>query len=209
MTSRKRKKGETDSMPQTYADVEKSINEYLDVNTTVEKLTELHSKYPELTPREHDFAQRYALEGGEISKYAKMYGITMQAIHRWLKKPRVIQFIEEIRHDARAHYFSTILDLGHDALSVYREVLRTPITNRNRSDIVATANRVTDILNKSLIPGMGSSTPGSQFNVNLNQNNQTAFKIEVVGVAPTTQEDTGVTTTVIAEGEVVDEDSRS
>lgn len=135
-----------------------------------------------LSTRKFDFAQRYALEPKTLRDWAKYYGTTIQTIGYWLADPIVKQFIQEIQCDATKLYAAKMLCLREEALRVYLEILRTPLSDNNRSQIKETADKVMELM-KPTESGSGTIQPA----VNINIGGQARVTsedtdIEVVGV---------------------------
>lgn len=146
--------------------MEEVVQKYLDSDGVLAKIEKTTNKFPELSERERDFAQRCALENRTPREWAQYYRITEQGLFRWLRKKEVQQIIREIKSDARRYHIAKALYLGEEALRVYQEVLRTPITNNNRSEILRAANEILAHLKEGLSDKTKSPIEPSAISVN-------------------------------------------
>jgi len=105
--------------------LEDEIDDYLDREGKVVKIAETLDKYPTLTPRERDFARRYATEFWRSNKgWARMYGVSDSTIRRMLSTPAVVDAINEIKSDFAKYTMAKqmlIMELAADKII---EVLR-------------------------------------------------------------------------------------
>jgi len=89
-------------------------------------INEAIKNYPELTPRERDFAFRSSIEHRSVYQWAAFYNVSYYAIYYMLHNPRVKQLIEEIQFNLRKYTVGMQVLLLREAMMQYLKIFRTP-----------------------------------------------------------------------------------
>ena len=123
-------------------------------------------RYPELTPRERDFAFRSSVENRTVYQWAALYNCSYAAIYYMLHNPRVKELVEEIQFNVRKYAVGMQMLLIREAMMQYLKIFRTP---ENGDTIEAKRKAAKEVLGSAgLIKDTGEEGGSTQtLNVNL------------------------------------------
>lgn len=114
--------------------IRQKIREKSSVTTAGELVTSINQeieKYPELTPRQKDFAFRYSMEQRTYQQWANFYGVTYATIQRMMDNPRVRQLIADIQFDIRKFRAGMAVFLQRESLEQMLRIFRKQETDDN------------------------------------------------------------------------------
>lgn len=97
----------------------------------VQSINQEIERYPELTPRQKDFAFRYAMEQRTYQQWANFYGVTYATIQRMMDNPRVRKLIADIQFDVRKFRAGMAVFLQRESLEQMLRIFRKPETDDN------------------------------------------------------------------------------
>jgi len=101
---------------------------------------------PPLSERMREFAFRYATEYKPIKKWAKEFGVSFQAVAKWLSNPRVRQHIAYTRYERRVYNMAVWLRLEREALGALHNILQARITKGTIAEIRKTAEFILQLM---------------------------------------------------------------
>ena len=134
------------------------------------------AKYPELDPRERDFAFRYSMEHRTQPGWANYYNCSVWVIRRMLENPRVQMLISEIQSDVRSYTLGMSMFLLREALDQYLRIFRYKEDN---VDVLETKRKTADKIVEYFCQDKGkekqSPTPlEANFNFTINSEDRKA-----------------------------------
>lgn len=124
------------------------------------KVADSVSKYTkELSPRELDFARRYAIEFRTAEQWARFYGVSQTTIYNWLNIKGVQDLIDEINYNFNTYFFHSHLVLMREAQQTYLKLMRLPMTEDTIETIRRSAHDITDFWKGIVSSEMGPPVP--------------------------------------------------
>ena len=136
------------------SEIEAEVLDFINSDPLVHQMRDTASRFVQLTPRERDFAQRYALEFRTLAEWAALYHVCMSTIRRWLLNENIVALIDEIKFDFRSYVVAKNMLLWKKAGDVYINILgMNPKEDGNGSLVLKAASDVVTFM------GMSSRKP--------------------------------------------------
>jgi len=141
------------------APVEVGLDRFIDVQN-LPKIEDL----PVVSERLRDFAFRFATEMKPQREWAKIYGVSISAIKRWMTNEGVRALIALTRYERRIYHMGMILQIEKRMYGVINAILGVKLTTDNMSTVLSTAQFVWKMLNT---PEDVGDRAKEQFNINI------------------------------------------
>jgi len=141
------------------APVEAGLDRFIDVRN-LPKVEDL----PFVPERLRDFAFRFATEMKPWREWAKIYGVSIPGVQKWLRNEGVRALIALTRYERRIYHMGMILQIEKRMYDVINTILGVKITTDNMGTVLSTAQFVWKMLNTP--EDVGDKAKG-QFNINI------------------------------------------
>lgn len=141
------------------APVEAGLDRFIEVQN-LPKTEEL----PFVPERLRDFAFRYATEMKPLREWAKIYGVSLSALQKWLSHEGVRALIALTRYERRIYHMGMIIQIEKRMYSVINTILGVKVTTDNMHAVLETAKFVWKMINTP--EDLGDREKG-QFNINI------------------------------------------